>query len=488
MLIFEEHFQDNRHQWTVKNAEEYALNLEKNYYTFEHKREGDRSWLSWQSADFFYDRPEFRIHLVLEKVAGSSNHGYGFVWGLGDAQNFFEFVISQSGYYRIAQYEKNCFNNFVAWKYDQTIRQDNAVNILEIRREREAVEFYINSVLVETLSAAEVIPEVNRSFGFIIYDNLTIKVHSLLVSIPHDHKTSTASGDRSGSSTEASFYEHEPPINDTLENIFADLNSLIGHERTKTQLLALANFLQVQQARQQRGLKTTDTCLHLVLSGPPGTGKTLIARLVGRLYKQLGLLKRGQVVETDRAGIVGGYLGQTALRVQDAVDQALDGVLFVDEAYSLIPQDGLGNDYGREAVQVLLKRMEDKRDRLAVIVAGYGEEMEHFIKSNPGLESRFTRWLYLDHYNPEQLLAIFVKFCADNDYTVDDSAYIILRAIFETAHTRRDRSFGNGRLARTIFEQAIEQQANRIVNTLDNMTDEEISLILPEDLGLVEEL
>ena len=487
MLIFEEHFQDNRHQWTVKNAEEYAVNLEENYYKFEHKREGDRSWLSWQSADFFYDQPEFRIHVVLEKVAGGSNHGYGFVWGLADAKNFFEFVISQNGYYRIAQYEKNCFNNFVAWQYNQAIRQGNAVNILEIRRNEAAVEFYVNSVLVETRSVEEVIPQVNRSFGFIIYDHLTIKVHSLLVSIPHNEKTSTDSGDRSGSATEASFYQHQPPTTDTLESIFADLNSLIGHERTKTQLLSLANFLQVQQQRQQRGLKTTETCLHLVLSGPPGTGKTLIARLVGRLYKQLGLLKRGQVVETDRAGIVGGYLGQTALRVQDAVDQALDGVLFIDEAYSLIPKDGLGNDYGREAVQVLLKRMEDKRDRLAVIVAGYGEEMKHFIKSNPGLESRFTRWIYLDHYSPEQLVAIFVKFCADNGYNVDGSAYIVLRAIFETAHTRRDRSFGNGRLARTIFEQAIEQQANRIVKSVGEMSDEEISLILAEDLGLVED-
>ena len=232
MLIFEEHFQDNRHQWTVKNTAEYAVNLEENYYTFEHKREGDRSWLSWQSTDFFYDQPEFRIHVVLEKVAGASNHGYGFVWGLADAKNFFEFVISQNGYYRIAQYENNCFNNFVTWKYHQAIRQGNTVNILEIRRNKESVEFYVNSVLVETLSAEKVIPQVNHSFGFIIYDHLTIKVHSLLVSIPHNDKTPTASGDRSRSATEASFYEHEPPATDTLESIFADLNSLIGHDRT----------------------------------------------------------------------------------------------------------------------------------------------------------------------------------------------------------------------------------------------------------------
>ena len=488
MLIFEEHFQDNRHKWTVKDAEEYAVNLEENYYTFEHKREGNRSWLSWQSADFFYDEPEFRIHVVLEKVEGASNHGYGFVWGLADAKNFFEFVISQNGHYRIARYKENCFKNCVAWKYSKAIRQGNTVNILEIKRDEDLVEFYINSVLVETLSEDKVIPQSHRSFGFIIYDNLTIKVHSLLVSLPHQEKNQAASGDRSGSATEASFYEHQPPEADTLEKIFADLQALVGHDRTKTQLCSLANFLKVQNERKQRGLKTTETCLHLVLYGPPGTGKTLIARLIGRLYKQLGFLDSGHVVETDRAGIVGGYLGQTALRVNDAVDQALDGVLFIDEAYSLVPQDGLANDYGREAVQVLLKRMEDKRDRLAVIVAGYTEEMEHFIKSNPGLESRFTRWLYLDHYTPDELVAIFVKFCNDNGYTVDDSAYIVLRAIFETAHARRDRSFGNGRLARTIFEQSIEQQANRIADQLANLDDRKISRIIAEDFGTIAEI
>ncbi|MCX7594155.1 MAG: AAA family ATPase [Fischerella sp.] len=485
MLIFEEHFQDNRHKWYTNDSAECTVCVEENHYTFEHKRSGGSSWLSWQSAGFFYDKQEFRIHVVLEKVTGV-NHGYGFVWGLANTSNFFEFAISDNGYYRISKYENGIFQDYVPWKRCYGIKHPNAINILDIRRYGELVEFYINSVLVEKLSADAVMQVSDRKFGFIIYDKIKIKVHSLIITAPSSETSTNQSHRRTDTATTACFVEHEPPASDTLENVFADLKALVGHEHTKRQLFSLTNFLKVQAERKARGLKTADTSLHLVLYGPPGTGKTTLARLVGRLYKQLGCLQRGHVVETDRAGIVGGYIGQTALRVDDAVKQALDGVLFIDEAHALVPPEASSHDFGLEAVQALLKRMEDRRDRLAVIVAGYTDEIEYLLKSNPGLQSRFSRFFYLDHYTPSELILIFKKFCHDNGYTIDISAHIALQAIFETAYAKRDRSFGNGRFARVIFERSIEQQANRIADCLEQMDDCAISLITAEDLGIAD--
>jgi hypothetical protein len=484
MLIFEEHFQDNRHNWPTRDSDECTIALEANHYVFEHKRLGNFWWLTWKSADFFYDKKEFRIYVVLEKITGVSNPGYGFVWGLLDSSNFFEFVIFDTGYYRISQYNNGEFQDFVAWKRCSGIRHPNAINILEIRRNGDTVEFYINSSLVETLPADTLTQVPGRNFGFVVYNQIKIKVHSLIVSASTE--TGSKQSNRSDVATKASLLVHEPPADDTLENVLTDLNALVGLERTKQQLFSLTRFLKVQAERKARGLKTVNTSLHLVLYGPPGTGKTTVARLVGRLYKQLGRLQRGHVVETDRAGIIGIYIGQTAPRVNSAVQQALDGVLFIDEAYALAPKNGASNDYGHEALQILLKRMEERRDQLAVVVAGYADEMEYFVASNPGLQSRFSRLCYFDHYTPSELVLIFAKFCHDSEYTLDLSARIALQAIFETAYAQRNKNFGNGRLARNIFECSIERQANRIADCLNDMDDSALSLITAEDLEIAD--
>jgi SpoVK/Ycf46/Vps4 family AAA+-type ATPase len=483
MLIFEEHFQDNRNNWATRDTDECYLCVDSNHYIFEHKRPGNFWWLTWQSSEFFYDKKEFRIHVILEKIAGESNHGYGFVWGLSDTKNFFEFVISHTGYYRIAKYDDGNFKDIVAWKRCSEIHKPNIVNVLEIRRQDTNIEFYINSELQEKLPAETLTQVKDGKFGFVIYDKMKIKVHSLIISAENittnSYKTNSS---RNDAATQASFFKHEPPVDDTLEKVFADLNALIGLERTKQQFFSLANFLKVQTERKKRGLKTAESTLHLVLYGSPGTGKTTVARLVGRLYKQLGCLQQGHVVETDRAGIIGGYIGQTALRVADAVDNALEGVLFIDEAYALVPKGGSSNDFGHEAVQALLKRMEDHRNELAVIVAGYPEEMEYFIASNPGLQSRFSRLFYFEDYMPSELVLIFGKFCYDHGYTMDIAARIALQKIFETAYAKRDKNFGNGRFVRTIFERSIEKQANRIASSMKDMDDSEISLLVAEDL------
>ncbi|MBF2065004.1 MAG: AAA family ATPase [Calothrix sp. C42_A2020_038] len=490
MLIFEEHFQNNCRNWVTRDAVDCSLGIKASHYSFDHKRTGeDTYWLSWNSTEFFYELSNFQIHIVLEKVAGVDGYGYGFAWGLLDSSNFFEFIISGNGMYRIAQCKNGKFDYYTNWKRCTSIQHGNTVNLLEIRRAEDFVEFYINSMLVEKLSTEQVMDVLGKSFGFVIHDRINIKVHSLIITALESEEEVNIEKNSKDSKpdTKAAFVEHKAPNDDTLEKIIADLNSLIGHERTKQQLLSLTNFLKVQTERKQRGLKTVDTSLHLMLYGPPGTGKTTIARLVGRLYKQLGFLERGHVIETDRAGLVGGYIGQTALRVESAVQQALDGVLFIDEAHALVPED-TPNDFGKEALQVLLKRMEDQRARLAVVVAGYPDEMEKLIESNPGLKSRINRLFYIDHYIPSELVLIFKKFCIDNGYSIDLSACIVLQRTFEIAYEKRNKSFGNGRFVRTIFERSIEQQANRIANHLEQLDNTEISLITAQDLEFANHL
>ena len=205
---------------------------------------------------------------------------------------------------------------------------------------------------------------------------------------------------------------------ETLDTVMEKINALVGMDKIKAQIATLVNLIKVQKEREERKLPATPLTLHAVFYGPPGTGKTTIARLLGKVYKCLGLLKRGQLVETDRAGLVAGYVGQTAINVDNVVQKALDGVLFIDEAYALIPDDIGGRDFGQEAVNTILKRMEDYRDRLVVIVAGYTDEMDRFILSNPGLKSRFSRYFYFDHYKPEELLKIFDSFCKNAEFRV----------------------------------------------------------------------
>jgi AAA+ superfamily predicted ATPase len=271
-----------------------------------------------------------------------------------------------------------------------------------------------------------------------------------------------------------------PSAAEDLEQVMAELNDLVGMENIKASVQTLTNFLKVQQVRSQRGLAKTSVSLHAVFGGPPGTGKTTVARLMGRIYKSLGFLVKGHLVETDRAGMVAGYVGQTAKKVDELITSALDGVLFIDEAYSLTPS-GATNDFGREAIEVLLKRMEDHRDRLVVIVAGYTDEMTDFVESNPGLESRFNRYFFFNDYPPDDLLEIFVKLCSKNNFTLTVEATARLHELLTNLYEHRDRTFGNARLVRNLFEQAIERQANRLAR-ITTLTDEILITLLPEDL------
>lgn len=262
-------------------------------------------------------------------------------------------------------------------------------------------------------------------------------------------------------------------------NVLNKLNSLIGLSGVKSELSALYNYIKIQKEREKNGLKTVGLSYHCVFTGNPGTGKTTVARIVAEIYKNLGILKKGHLVETDRSGLVAEYVGQTAVKTNNLIDSALDGILFIDEAYSLV--QGSSNDFGNEAISTLLKRMEDNRDRLVVILAGYGPEMKQFIDSNPGLQSRFNRYIDFADYNLEELLAIYKKIAEDNQYRLSPLAESKLSEMINETISNKDRSFGNGRFVRNLFEKSLQNQAVRL-SKQPHTTAEELSLITEQDL------
>ena len=271
-------------------------------------------------------------------------------------------------------------------------------------------------------------------------------------------------------------------VNEPLEgDPYQELDDLIGLGSVKQEVRSLANFVELQKQREAQGLKTAKVSYHLVFYGSPGTGKTTVARIVGRIYKDLGVLKKGHTVETDRGGLVAKYMGQTALKTDTVIQQALDGVLFIDEAYSLVPEGGGGQDYGQEAIATLLKRMEDYRDRLVVIIAGYKDEMQRFIDSNPGLQSRFNRYIDFPDYSGAELSDIFKMYMKKNQYTLTPDAEAYLKEQFDYAVAHKDRNFGNARFARNVFEKSIQQQANRLEGK-KNLNKTQLTELTVEDL------
>jgi hypothetical protein len=263
----------------------------------------------------------------------------------------------------------------------------------------------------------------------------------------------------------------------SLEELLEDLDALVGLDAVKTEVRLLTNLIRVQNLRRDRDLKVVDQSAHLVFVGNPGTGKTTVARLLGGIYRALDVVSRGHLVETDRSGLVAGYVGQTATKVVETCSEALGGILFIDEAYALTT--GSEHDFGAEAVAALLKQMEDHRDDLAVIVAGYPVPMDRFLDSNPGIRSRFPKTIEFPDYTDDELVAIFELIAEQHHYHLDGDARVNLRARF--AREPRDAMFGNGRLARNLFEAAIARQATRIVE-LETPTDEQLTTLIAADI------
>ena len=266
---------------------------------------------------------------------------------------------------------------------------------------------------------------------------------------------------------------------ESLEDLLKELHSLTGLASVKENVTLLIHMQEVQRMRQKQGMKLIPISNHLVFSGNPGTGKTTVARLIARLYQKMGIIQKSDIVEIDRAGLVGGYVGQTAIKTQDVINKALGGVLFIDEAYTLTQKGN--NDYGQEAVDTLLKAMEDHRDNLIVIVAGYPKLMSAFISSNPGLASRFNKYIDFEDYVPEELLEIFIGMCTKNGYTPTQDALTVVQKILENKYLHRDANFANAREVRNLFETIVTNQANRLFGTT-NPSKEDLAAILPDDV------
>lgn len=300
--------------------------------------------------------------------------------------------------------------------------------------------------------------------------------------------TVASKGEAGGPEASASPLEEAalPPAR-PLEELLAELDGLIGLEGVKSEVKLQTALLQVQGLRKERGLPVVETSRHLVFTGNPGTGKTTVARLLAQIYRTLGVVEKGQLVETDRSQLVAGYVGQTAIQVRKVVETALGGVLLIDEAYALARGDE--RDFGQEAIDTIVKMMEDHRETLVVIAAGYPDEMGRFVGSNPGLESRFSKTIFFPDYSTDELVAIFSSMCGKLRYVLTPEAADRLRAWFDAQP--RTKGFGNGRLARNLFEATIARQAQRLVGTGGTggtgagakPTDEQLTTLTADDIG-----
>ena len=266
-----------------------------------------------------------------------------------------------------------------------------------------------------------------------------------------------------------------------VEKYLAELNALVGLSAVKEDVNLLIHTITINEERKKMNLSVPDFSKHLVFYGNPGTGKTTVARIIANLYKELGVISKGQFVETDRSGLVAGYVGQTAIKTKELIDSAMGGVLFIDEAYTLAPEGSGGNDFGQEAIDTLLKTMEDNRDDFIVIVAGYPDLMNRFINSNPGLNSRFNKYLYFNDYNAEELEKIFMLMCEKYQYVPDDELKEKLPEFFQLMVLTKSDNFANAREVRNIFEKAVQRQSSRLYNDKEH-TQEDLTVLKAEDV------
>jgi stage V sporulation protein K len=397
--------------------------------------------------------------------------------GLLKAEQFFIADLIKA--YQLKAYQATPISRFVLAYYYDAIRNNqfadvnhlSSLNKLVVSDEFEAtlIKIQKDNVLIKA-NESQAPYFLLSTFAQQKDERISNVLHYIEIFFRYAHQLEFANtkalNDFLGFSTETAEKETElanaVANDDSLAKVLNELNELVGLENVKKDINELINLLEIQKHRTKQGLKNIEITLHTVFLGPPGTGKTSVARLLGRIFKHLGFLSKGQLRETDREGMVAGYVGQTATKVDQIIAESVGGVLFIDEAYSLT-QGSLGNDYGAEAISTLLKRMEDKRDDLVVVVAGYTEPMKFFLESNLGLNSRFNRFFHFKHFSPSELFQIFENFSKKSDFVISDEAKEKLNDTFELLYAKKDEGFGNARVVRNLFEKCVQNQANRII-------------------------
>jgi len=318
-----------------------------------------------------------------------------------------------------------------------------------------------------------------KQYGLYFTDGIRNKKNSKSKNYRKDTKSNTPNKAGVIKQNAAAEEDLELEPEETLEQLMEELNTLVGLKSVKQDLTNLINLVKIRKLREERGMKQPDITLHLVFSGNPGTGKTTVARLLAKIYKVLGVVSEGQLVEVDRSGLVAGYVGQTATQTAEVVESAIGGILFIDEAYTLI-KGGDEKDFGQEAVDTLLKLMEDNRDDLIVIVAGYTDKMEEFVNSNPGLKSRFNKYIFFNDYSGSELTEIFNNMAKKQEYDTDKEAGAFVEDYLTKKATAHEENFANAREARNYLERCIERQATRIVE-IENISDDDLrTLTLPD--------
>ena len=318
-----------------------------------------------------------------------------------------------------------------------------------------------------------------KQYGLYFTDGISKKKNPKSKNYRKDTKTNTPNKAGVIKQNAAAAEDPELEPEETLEQLMEELNTLVGLKSVKQDLTNLINLVKIRKLREERGMKQPDITLHLVSSGNPGTGKTTVARLLAKIYKALGVVSEGQLVEVDRSGLVAGYVGQTATQTAEVVESAIGGILFIDEAYTLI-KGGDEKDFGQEAVDTLLKLMEDNRDDLIVIVAGYTDKMEEFVNSNPGLKSRFNKYIFFNDYSGSELTEIFNNMAKKQEYDTDKEAGAFVEDYLTKKATAHEENFANAREARNYLERCIERQATRIVEIEDISDDDLRTLTLPD--------
>ncbi len=358
--------------------------------------------------------------------------------------------------------------------FDLVLRADAS------RGGRRAVRYYETGIrLAHAAAAVDLVPSPDEIAAIDRFRNVLLSAFDEAgVARPGVPDNSAGRRPAKGSAgSEAAAPPPEPPPARPLEELLAELDGLVGLADVKADVRRLTSLLRIQRLRAERGLPTIETSHHLVFTGNPGTGKTTVARLLSQILRALGIVSKGHLVETDRSHLVAGFVGQTAERTRSVMESALGGTLLIDEAYALAR--GGEQDFGREAIDTIVKFMEDHRDDLAVIAAGYPEEMEHLIQANPGLESRFARTIHFPDYTTEELVAIFESMSGQHEYHLDETGALQLAAVIHAEP--RGRGFGNARFVRNVFEAAVGRQAERLAST-DTPTDEQLTTLTSEDI------